>query len=271
MIKKSKIKNNSDLLKIDAKKIQQELRRMSDPKKVSIYQSFFKTGPGQYGEGDIFIGVSVPSNRKVCRTNYLVSMNELEKLIRSKIHEDRLCALLILNEKIKKKIVQLSDANRFYLKNKIYVNNWDLVDSSAAYVLGPYIFEQMSIDKKNKQASAKEILNSQYGRILLELVNSENLWDRRIAILASFYFIRQGQFQLTMSLCEMLMNDDQDLMHKACGWMLREMGKKDVKSLKKFLDQFAHRMPRTMLRYSVERLEQKTKLKYMKQKAKKEY
>ncbi len=263
---KSKLNSKSLTDKSDLKTIQKALKKVSDPEKISVYQRFFKTGAGEYGEGDIFIGVTVPQNRKVCLEHLGVPMKELEFLLSSKIHEERLCALIILNEKVKKKIITLDEASKFYLKNKKCINNWDLVDTSAAYILGPYFYSQFKLEKSKKQISAKVILQSEIGKILFELVNSENLWDRRIAVITSLYFIRNGQFQLTMALCEMLLHDEADLMHKACGWMLREMGKKDENYLMKFLDQFASRMPRTMLRYSIEKLNQKSKIKYMKQK-----
>lgn len=255
-------------LKQNAKTLQTELRKVADSKKITNYKRFFKTGPGEYGEGDMFIGITVPMNRKISQQFRDISMKELEKVLKSKIHEERLSALIILNGKVKHQLIDLNHAAEFYLKNKRYVNNWDLVDSSAAYILGPYIFSQLSVSESSKQISAKKIFATQYGRLLFELINSENLWDRRIAVLASFYFIRQGQFQLTIAICEMLMNDEEDLMHKACGWMLREMGKTNVKVLLQFLHQFAHLMPRTMLRYSIEKLDKKTQQKLMSKKLK---
>ena len=226
--------------------INKDLQKLKSPKKAKIYARFFKTGKGQYGEGDIFLGIIVPKTREISKKYTNLNFVDIEKLLLSKVHEGRLCALLILVEKYKKSDLQnkryIVD---FYLKNAKNINNWDLVDLTADKILGDYL-----IDKDKS--------------ILYKLAKSENLWERRIAIISTFAFIKNNQFNDTIKIAEILLNDKHDLIQKAVGWMLREVGKRDEKELLKFLDKHYKIMPRTMLRYAIERLEKEKKEIYMK-------
>lgn len=226
--------------------VQKELRKYASKERAKINAWFFKTGKGQYGEGDLFIGVTSHNARKVAIKYQDLDFKEIKNLLNSKIHEDRFVALEILVAKYekadnfqKKKIVT------FYLKNKKQINNWDLVDTSASYILGDYLFD------KDRE-------------ILYKLAKSKSLWDRRIGVIATHYFIKQKDFKDILSLALILIKDEQDLMHKAVGWMLREVGKKDEKTLTNFLDIHAKSLPRTTLRYAIERLSIVQKQKYMK-------
>ena len=217
--------------------IKKDLKKLSKPAKSQILQRFFKTGKGQYGEGDRFIGVMVPDIRKVAKKYHDLSLLEIISLLHSPIHEERLCALLVMvdqfgkaESKKQKKIFDL------YLKNYKYINNWDLVDLTAPRIVGAYLMD-----------GPREIL--------YKLARSKNLWQKRIAIIATFQFIYHGQSQDTIKIAKILLHDEHDLIHKAVGWMLREVGKRcDEKILLAFLDQHHGKMPRTMLRYAIERL-----------------
>jgi len=218
--------------------LKKELIKLADPVKAALLMRFFKTGPGEYGEGDIFLGIMVPQSRQLVRKFRDLELRDIIKLLRTDIHEQRLIALLILVEKFergdemkKKKIFDL------YLKNTDYINNWDLVDLTAPKIVGAYLLNRPRM-------------------ILYKLVRSRMLWERRIAVLATATFIREGQFDDILLLSEKLLADKHDLMHKAVGWMLREVGKRDEKILEVFLEKFSKRMPRTMLRYSIEKFPQ---------------
>ncbi|HWQ91830.1 MAG TPA: DNA alkylation repair protein [Clostridia bacterium] len=231
--------------RLTAEDFAQALRRAADPAQARFLQSFFKTGPGQYGHGDVFIGLRVPVVRQHVRQFRGMPPAEAGKLVRSEIHEERLGGLLLWvqafekgDEHERKAIFDL------YLKNRSHINNWDLVDASAPVIVG-------------------ESLEPGDCMLLDELVGSTALWDRRIAVLATFAFIRQGAFEPTLRLCGKLLGDKQDLMHKACGWMLREVGKRDRAVLSGFLDQHAAVMPRTMLRYALEHYPAAERLRYM--------
>ena len=231
---------------------QKELRRFANSENRKINERFFKTGPGEYGAGDRFIGVKIPECRKVARKFHDLGFPDLKKLLQSPIHEDRILALLILRPQFERagKDQNQSEQERifeFYLSLKDRVNNWDLVDVSAPYIPGPYIFAHSS--------RRKEVLG---------LASSTSMWDRRIAILSTFYFIRQNRFSETLTLARKYLNDPEDLMHKATGWMLREVGKRDIAVLRGFLDRHVRRMPRTMLRYSIEKMGKRERLDYMK-------
>lgn len=219
------------------------LRDISNPEVAKSSLWFFKTGPGQYGEGDVFIGIKVPVLRAAAKKAKDLSLPELQTLLDSEIHEERLIALHILDAQYAKtadpKIVD------FYLKNAHRINNWDLVDSSASYILGTHL---LTHDPK----------------ILYTLVKSKNLWERRIAIISTAAFIRVGRFEHTLALAESLLTDKHDLMHKAVGWMLREVGKKDQTVLEKFLTAHASHMPRTALRYAIERFPEPLRKHYLK-------
>lgn len=207
---------------------------------------FFKTGPGEYGEGDAFLGVAVPDQRAIAKKYRDASLKDVEKLLQNKLHECRLTALFILIHKYNK-----ADAKEkkiivnFYKKNLQYVNNWDLVDSSASYILGDYL-----LDKDRK--------------ILYTYANSKNLWKRRVAIIATMRFLSEKDFKDSLKICEYSLKDKHDLIHKATGWVLREIGKKDKKTLITFLDQHVKEMPRTMLRYAIEKLPEKQRQYYLK-------
>jgi 3-methyladenine DNA glycosylase AlkD len=209
------------------------LREKASEERRLRNQSYFKMGPGQYSEGDVFIGVSMPDIRSVVKSHPETTMKEVETLIQSQIHEERMTALIFLVTRYPK---NREEIYRFYLKHMHHVNNWDLVDLSAPHIVGAYHFGRGS-DK------------------LYEWALSENLWVRRISVVATQHFIKKGLFEPTLRLAEMLLKDEEDLMHKAVGWMLREVGKKDERALEGFLERFVSEMPRTMLRYSLERLE----------------
>jgi 3-methyladenine DNA glycosylase AlkD len=217
--------------------ISSELRRLRNKDKAKILQKFFKTGKGQYGEGDLFLGVTVPQQRIIVKKFWgKATMKEVKKLLLSKFHEERLTALLILikkyensEEKIKKEIAN------FYLKNTKRINSWDLVDLTAPKILGNYL-----LNKKRK--------------ILFKLVKSKNLWERRISIVSTLAFIRENQFKDTIKISEILLDDKQDLIQKAIGWMLREVGKRNIEILESFLENNYKKMSRTALRYSIERM-----------------
>ncbi len=233
-----------------AEDLQKELRRLADPVKARVLQGFFKTGPGEYGEGDLFLGVVIPVLRGLVKRTAGFSFSELSKLLASPFHEDRMMAVLILAKQF-----QESDKNgrgkvyRFYLQNLDRINNWDLVDVSAPGVVGAYLLEQ---NKKIPSALSK----------------SKDLWRRRVAMISTFAFIRKGRFEETFRLAEALIQDEHDLMHKASGWMLREAGKRNPERLKEFLEKFAPRMPRTMLRYAIEKFPQARRQRYLRMKRK---
>jgi 3-methyladenine DNA glycosylase AlkD len=227
-------------------KLIEDLQKLGSPEKAEILQRFFKTGKGQYGEGDIFLGIMVPEQRKLARKYSDLSLPKIQELLKSKIHEHRLVGLIILNEKYKKS----DERNRanifnFYLKNTKKINNWDLVDLSAPNIVGDFLS-----DKKKK--------------ILYDLASSENLWEKRISIIATSSFIRKSEFEDALRISRILMGDSHDLIHKAVGWMLREIGKKDLETLERFLREHYKSMPRTMLRYSIERFPEDKRKKYLK-------
>lgn len=225
--------------------MRKRLRSFASPVKAALLRGFFKTGPGQYGAGDRFLGVMVPQTRIVMKEFRDAPLAEVRKLLRSPWHEERLCALLILvdtfergDDALRKKVFDL------YLGNTRYINNWDLVDLTAPKIVGPALTDGSR-------------------RLLYSLVRSKSLWERRIAIIATAHFIRQGDFADTLALSERLLDDDHDLMHKAVGWMLREVGKKDVGVLEGFLRKHHRAMPRTALRYAIERFPEGKRKKYL--------
>ncbi len=225
-------------------KIKSELKKFSVPEKIPIYQNFFKTGKGQYGEGDVFIGVSVPNTRKIARKYKDVSLDVVEGLLESEIHEERLLGVLILVRKYEKQGEEIAE---FYKKNNQKINNWDLVDLSADKILGRHYFNRDRGD-------------------LFRLALSSNLWERRTAIISTFYFIKNNQFDDTLKISEILLEDSHDLIHKAVGWMLREVGKRNLEIEEKFLKKHYRKMPRTMLRYAIERFEEGKRQAYLKNK-----
>jgi 3-methyladenine DNA glycosylase AlkD len=228
--------------------VRKELKSMADPDKAAILQRYFKTGLGQYGEGDIFIGVTVPQSRKIAKKFSQLQLVEVKTLLYSRIHEERLVALLILVWRYSRALSSREEKEeimKFYLDNIKQVNNWDLVDLSAPNILGAHL-----IDRDR--------------RLLYRLARSENVWERRIAILATYHFIRNGDFSDTLKIAEILLQDRRDLIHKAAGWMLREVGKRDVASEEAFLEKHLRVMPRTMLRYAIERLPESKRRRYKK-------
>jgi len=241
---------------MNASEIQAALRTVAQPDKALILARFFKTGKGEYGEGDRFLGVVVPEQRRIVK-RYFSSRNTVScpgtlrvvrELLHSEFHEERLTALLLLVEQFKKASAEEQEAIfNFYLKNLKRINNWDLVDLSAPNIVGAFLLD--------KDPS-----------LLYTLADSEHLWTRRVAILATFAFIRQGRFDEILALAERLLidkKDTHDLMQKAAGWMLREVGKRDEAVLTAFLDRFSAVMPRTALRYSIERLPEPARRKYL--------
>ncbi len=225
--------------------VSKEVKKLSSKERATRSQSFFKTGKGEYGFGDIFIGLTVPEMKLVAKKYKEIDFVEVQKLLDSKIHEERFIGLTILdlkfekaNEILRKKIVSM------YLKNTKNVNNWDLVDTSASYILGRYL-----LDKKRD--------------VLYKFSKSKNLWERRIAIVATYEFIRNKQYSDTLSISKVLLGDKKDLIHKAVGWMLREVGKKDEAILKKFLIENIKELPRTTLRYAIERFAEPERKKFL--------
>ena len=224
--------------------LRNELKQKANKEKAKLLQGFFKTGPGEYGEGDIFLGAIVPETRKTAIKFKSLPLSSVEELLKSKIHEERLCALLLLVHNYENHQEKREEIYNFYLKNTKYINNWDLVDLSCHHIIGDYL--------KDKDKS-----------ILYALAKSDNLWERRIAVISTFNFIRDKQFEDPIALAEILLKDKHDLIHKAVGWMLREMGKKDIKPLLTFLNKHYKTMPRTMLRYSIEKLPEKLRKQYL--------
>ena len=227
--------------------IQKQIQKNANKEKAKVYQRFFKTGKWEYGEGDVFLGLTVPQSRIIAKQFLDLSFVDIETLLQSKYHEERLIGLLILVENYKNKKTTLQQKKKiyhFYIQNTAFVNNWDLVDSSADKIVGEFLS-----DKK------KDLLH--------KLVASKNIWERRIAIVATFAFIRKNQFQETFQITEKLLNDNHDLLHKAAGWMLREAGKRNQEQLELFLQQHYKKMPRTMLRYSIERFDEGKRKRYL--------
>lgn len=228
---------------------QRRLRSLGSPEQAANLARFFKTDPGQYGEGDQFIGVKVPVIRKVAKEFKSLPLAEVECLLHSEIHEERLLALVILvgqfekaDNAVRKRIYDL------YLGNTAHINNWDLVDLSAPKIVGRH-------------------LETRSRRPLYRLAKSANLWERRISIVATGWFIWRDDFADTLKIAEILLNDEDDLIHKAVGWMLREVGKRDEAALVEFLDEHCRVMPRTMLRYSIEKFPEKKRQSYLKKKS----
>lgn len=221
--------------------LRRDLRRVSSPKRAAINRWFFKTGKGEYGEGDVFMGVSMPDLRAVVRRHRDLPLADVKRLLASKIHEERMAALVLLTLKYPD---SPDEIYRFYLAYTDRINNWDLVDVSAPGIVGAYLLTHPRT-------------------ILDRLARSKNLWERRIAIVSTQQLIRNGQYKDTLRLAKILLPDRHDLTHKATGWMLREVGKKDIKALRGFLKTHAGRMPRTMLRYAIERMTPEERLRWM--------
>jgi 3-methyladenine DNA glycosylase AlkD len=222
-----------------------KLQQLGSEEKASILQRFFKTGPGEYGEGDVFIGVKVPELRKLVKEYQDITLDTVKQLLSSLIHEERMLALLILidkyskgNDTVKKKIYEL------YIQNTKFINSWDLVDSSAHHIIGDFLL--------NKSKAP-----------IYRLATSKSLWERRIAILSTFRFIKQGNYSETLKISKILLTDEQNLIHKAVGWMLREIGKRHISTEETFLKKYYKQMPRTMLRYAIEKFPESKRQKYL--------
>ena len=221
------------------------LKKLASPSDAKFAQRFFKTAPGEYGTGDQFIGIRVPVLRALAKEFHLLPLREVAALLRSPIHEERLLALLILADAYQR----ADETGRatiyaLYLKQLDRINNWDLVDTSAPHIIGRHLAERSRA-------------------VLFRLARSQNLWHRRVAMLATLYFIRQKDFADALHLAKLLRDDNHDLIHKAVGWMLREIGKRELTVLRKFLDQHAAPMPRTMLRYAIEKLSERERQRYL--------
>ncbi|RDH82995.1 MAG: DNA alkylation repair protein [endosymbiont of Galathealinum brachiosum] len=225
-------------------KARKALKKLADPVKAKHALRFFKTGKGDYGEGDKFIGATMPMLRKLAKEFTRLDIHSLEILLHSKIHEERMLALLILmqqfnfakkdNDKLQQEFIF-----NYYLSQTHYINNWDLVDVSCRDIVGGFL-----LDKNKKQKD-----------ILINLSKSDHLWEKRISIVCTWQFIREHKFDYTLRISKILIKDEHDLIHKAVGWMLREVGKKDIQTLMIFLQQHYRKMPRTMLRYAIEKLD----------------
>lgn len=235
------------IAKINFNNLHQILLKSANPKKAKTYQRFFKTGKGEYGEGDVFLGLTVPETRKIVNRFKDLPFSEISKSLKSKYHEERLIGLLLLvlryqngSEADKRTVYEM------YINNTSHINNWDLVDVTAEKVVGPYI------EGKDKS-------------LLYKFAKSKNLWERRIAIMSTFHYIKNGKSSETLKIAEILLYDKEDLIHKAVGWMLREVGKRCGEEVEeKFLKRYYQTMPRTMLRYATERFPEKKRKEYLK-------
>lgn len=227
-------------------KIRSKLQKHASKQKAEILQRFFKTGKGEYGDGDLFLGINVPQLRKLAKEYSNITTGDVLQLLKTRLHEERLLALLMLvrlysrgDEPAKKNIYKI------YLENTRFINNWDLVDASAPYIVGDFL---MNRSKKP----------------LHDLARSSSLWERRISIMSTFHFIKQNEFSETFKISKMLLSDKEDLIHKAVGWMLREVGKRDLAGEERFLKEHYKKMPRTMLRYAIERFPEPKRQMYLK-------
>jgi len=226
--------------------IRSKLKKLGNEKNAEVARRFFKTGPGEYGEGDKFLGIRVPVLRKLAKEHQTITVEQAEHLLKSPIHEERLLALLILiriysreDDGVKKRIYEL------YLNSTEFINNWDLVDGSAEHIVGDFLINR---DK----------------RPLYRLARSKNLWERRISIMSTFCLIKRRQYAETLKLSKILLTDKEDLIHKAVGWMLREVGKRDLLIEENFLKEHYKYMPRTMLRYAIEKFPESKRQRYLK-------
>jgi len=226
--------------------LKEDLRKLASPEKARVLSRFFKTGKGEYGEGDTFLGIMVPDQRRIAKKYADLSMNDLRKLISGRMHEERLVCLFILINRYKKAdSIGKKEVVDFYLRNMKYINNWDLVDLSSGQILGDHLIEG---DRS----------------MLYEMAKSDDLWKRRIAVISTFAFINNNDFGDALRIAEMLLNDRHDLIHKAVGWMLREIGKRDQAKEEEFLNRHYKKMPRTMLRYAIERFDEDRRRHYLK-------
>ncbi|MFQ5675665.1 MAG: DNA alkylation repair protein [bacterium] len=237
-------------MNVSLKELKAQTEKMANKEIADHSQRFFKTGPGEYGEGDKFLGIRVPETRKLARKFRGLPHAEVLELLKSEFHEERLLALFILVENFKKgSEVEKAEIYHAYLSHTKFINNWDLVDSSAHQIVGGFLSDR---DR----------------RPLDNLAKSQNLWERRIAIIATYCFIKRGDFSDTLKIAEILLSDKEDLIHKAVGWMLREIGNRDLDSEEKFLQKHYKTMPRTMLRYAIEKFDENKRRAYLRGKIK---
>lgn len=230
--------------------LKKEILILKNPRKAKDLQRFFKTGKGEYGEGDLFLGITVPQQRELVKRYFdKLNLKEIQKLLDSKFHEERLIGLLILVKRFEENLYERERIFKFYLKNSKKVNNWDLVDLTAPNIIGNFLLD------KGKD-------------ILYKLSKSDNLWERRISIVSTYSFIRQNKFEQTIKISRSLLRDKEDLIHKAVGWMLREIGKRDVETLRKFLDENLLEIHNTTLRYSIEKMSLEERKNYLLRKRK---
>jgi 3-methyladenine DNA glycosylase AlkD len=227
--------------------LRKDLRKFERPEKAKFLKRFFKTGKGEYAEGDLFLGLMTNETRAVAKKFSDLSFPDLAKLLSSRIHEERVVALMILSKRFDKAgSVERKEIYQFYLENLDGVNNWDLVDGSAANIIGKYLFES----KESRD-------------FLFDYAKSDNLWKRRIAMMSTFFYIKQNDFKDALIIAEILLNDKHDLIHKAVGWMLREIGNRDLNTEEEFLKKYYKKMPRTMLRYAIEKFPESLRKEYL--------
>jgi len=232
----------------DLKNLKNDLRSFQRLEKAKILMRFFKTGKGEYGEGDEFLGLMTDETRSVAKKYFDLPLADISKLLASKLHEERVVAVMILAKRFNK--ADLSGKKEiydFYFENISGINDWDLVDSSAPIIVGGYLY-----------------LSGETREVLYKLVKSNNLWKKRIAMMATFYFIKERDFSDALKIAEILVNDSHDLIHKAVGWMLREVGNRDIGTEEKFLEKYYKQMPRTMLRYAIEKFPEEKRQKCLK-------
>jgi 3-methyladenine DNA glycosylase AlkD len=232
-------------MKIQTRQLITKLKRLGDPEIAAHSRRFFKTGKGEYAEGDKFLGIRVPGLKKCAKEYHDIPIENTLELLRSPFHEARQLALFIMVKRyLSKDSTERGHIYKSYLSHTAYVNNWDLVDCSAEHIVGAHLFDG---DKDP----------------IYRLAVSKSLWERRIAVMATFHFIKRNQFSDTLAIAGLLLKDPEDLIHKAAGWMLREVGKRDLRAEEKFLVKFYREMPRTMLRYAIEKLPEKKRQAYL--------
>ena len=230
---------------MNLREFRKRIKEKSNKQQAKSLQWFFKTGAGEYGEGDVFAGIKMPVQRKIAKEFKNLNYDDIRELVGSKIHEERMIGLLILQDKYEKGGEKEKEkVFKFYIRNRKGINNWDLVDISAPKIVGEHLLDR---DKK----------------LLYEFARSKNLWERRIAILSTFTFIRAGKFENTFKISDILLDDNHDLIHKAVGWMLREIGKKEISAEEKFLKPRYKKMPRTILRYAIEKFPEIKRKQYL--------
>ncbi|MDH4122353.1 MAG: DNA alkylation repair protein [Deltaproteobacteria bacterium] len=268
------------------KPLRAELAALANPAKAQVLQGFFKTGPGQYGQGDVFLGVVMPELRRLARAHSKLPRQDISVLLASPVHEERMLGLLLIMGNYQRgDTAEQKDWYEFYVHHLEQVNNWDLVDVTCSHVVGHYLFHQAKSPKQpnhqpnqpTRSRPISSLSSPEHGESpipgelepLEEWAGSPNLWIRRVAMVSTHYFIRQGELTPTFHIAQRLLNDPHDLIHKAVGWMLREAGKRDQPALEAFLSPRYATMPRTMLRYAIEKFSEKKRQAYLKGKSSK--